>query len=54
MELSKQVLGVNKISLDNACRRYSIDTSSREIHGAYVDANLTASLYLKLIDSSSH
>jgi DNA polymerase III epsilon subunit len=52
MELAKQVLGVNKISLNNACRRYSIDTSSRKIHGAYVDANLTASLYFKLIDSS--
>jgi DNA polymerase III epsilon subunit len=52
MEISHQVLGVNKISLDNACRRYSIDTSSREIHGAYVDANLTPSLYFKLIDNS--
>jgi len=52
MELSKQVLNVNNISLDNACRRYSIDTSSRKIHGAYVDASLTASLYFKLIDSS--
>jgi DNA polymerase III epsilon subunit len=52
MELSKQVLGVNRISLDNACRRYSIDTSSRKIHGAYIDASLTGSLYFKLIDSS--
>jgi DNA polymerase III epsilon subunit len=52
MELSKQVLGVNQISLDNACRRYSIDTSSRKTHGAYVDAGLTASLYFKLINSS--
>ncbi len=52
MELAKEVLGVNKISLDNACRRYSIDTSSRKIHGAYIDADLTASLYFNLIDSS--
>ncbi|WP_163133634.1 exonuclease domain-containing protein [Agarivorans sp. Alg241-V36] len=52
MELAKQVLGVNKISLDNACLRYSIDLSSRQNHGAYIDASLTAALYFKLTDSS--
>jgi DNA polymerase-3 subunit epsilon len=47
IELSHQALGVNKISLDSACRRYSINTFSREIHGAYVDANSTTPLYFK-------
>jgi DNA polymerase III epsilon subunit len=50
MDLAKQVFGVNRISLNAACKRYKIDISSRKVHGAYVDADLTAQLYYRLID----
>lgn len=35
-------------SLDALCRRFDIDTSAREKHGAIVDARLLASVYLEL------
>ena len=52
MELSKKVMSARSMSLDNACSRYEIDTSHRTVHGAKLDAELTAELYFKLIDSS--
>jgi DNA polymerase-3 subunit epsilon len=36
-------------SLDALCRRYEIDNGHRDLHGALVDANLLASVYLELI-----
>lgn len=36
-------------SLDALCRRFAIDTSSREIHGALLDSRLLAEVYLALI-----
>ena len=36
-------------SLDSLCRRYNIDLTGREIHGALKDAKLLASVYLELI-----
>lgn len=36
-------------SLDALCRRFGIDTSEREKHGALVDAKLLADVYLELI-----
>jgi DNA polymerase III epsilon subunit len=48
MEDVKAKLGIHKwLKLDDACRRYSIDISLRKIHGAHIDAELTAELYLK-------
>lgn len=35
-------------SLDDACRIYSIDNLARKNHGALIDAELTAKLYLEL------
>jgi DNA polymerase-3 subunit epsilon len=37
------------VSLDSLCKRYNIDLSGREIHGALKDAKLLASVYLELI-----
>ncbi len=34
--------------LDHLCRRFNIDLSVRKTHGALVDANLTAKIYLEL------
>jgi len=36
-------------SLDALCRRYNIDLSGREKHGARLDGELTAQVYLELI-----
>ncbi len=36
-------------SLDALCRRFEIDNSHRGLHGALVDADLLASVYLELI-----
>lgn len=36
-------------SLDALCKRFGVDLSAREAHGALVDAKLLASVYLELI-----
>jgi DNA polymerase-3 subunit epsilon len=36
-------------SLDALCRRFEINNSHRDLHGALVDADLLASVYLELI-----
>ena len=36
-------------SLDALCRRFNIDNSSRSLHGALLDAELLAEVYLELI-----
>ena len=36
-------------SLDALCRRFQIDNSGRELHGALLDAELLAEVYLELI-----
>ena len=33
-------------SLDALCTRYDVDTSSRDLHGALIDAKLLANVYL--------
>ena len=39
----------SSVSLDALCRRFNIDNSSRSLHGALLDADLLASVYLELI-----
>ncbi|MCZ6603811.1 MAG: DNA polymerase III subunit epsilon [Alphaproteobacteria bacterium] len=38
-----------RVSLDDLCRRFEIDLSGREKHGALLDAELLALVYLELI-----
>lgn len=38
-----------QVNLDALCRRFEIDNSNRELHGALIDADLLASVYLELI-----
>lgn len=47
--LAKEKFLGQSISLDSLCRKYNIDLSGREIHGALKDAKLLASVYLELI-----
>jgi DNA polymerase III subunit epsilon len=38
-----------QVSLNALCRKYSIDNAHRGLHGALVDADLLASVYLELV-----
>ena len=41
-------------SLDALCRRFEIDNSSRTLHGALLDAELLAEVYLELMGGRQH
>lgn len=41
-------------NLDALCRRFSIDLSARELHGALLDAQLLADVYLELLGGRQH
>jgi len=47
--LAKQKFIGQSVSLDSLCKKYNIDLTGREIHGAIKDAKLLASVYLELI-----
>ena len=49
LQLAKKKFLGQPASLDSLCRRYNIDLSDRNIHGALKDAKLLASVYLELI-----
>lgn len=46
--LARQMHPGQRNSLDALCRRYSIDNSHRELHGALLDAKLLADVYLAM------
>ncbi|MDP4796747.1 MAG: DNA polymerase III subunit epsilon [Rhodospirillales bacterium] len=41
-------------SLDALCRRFGIDLTDRQLHGALLDAQLLASVYLELLGGRQH
>jgi len=47
--LAKNKYRGQSISLDSLCRRYNLDITDREIHGAIKDARLLELVYLELI-----
>lgn len=47
--LAKEKFLGQSVSLNSLCRKYNIDLTEREIHGALKDAKLLASVYLELI-----
>jgi len=47
--LAKEKIPGARYSLDELCKRFAIDLSSRTKHGALVDAELTAKVYLELL-----
>jgi DNA polymerase-3 subunit epsilon len=49
MALARQKHPLGPNSLDALCRRYNVDNSSREKHGALLDAELLADVYVELI-----
>ncbi len=49
MLLAKKKFIGQSVSLDSLCRKYDIDLSGREMHGALKDAKLLSQVYLELI-----
>lgn len=49
LKLAKKKFPGQSVSLNSLCRRYNIDLSNREIHGALKDSKLLASVYLELV-----
>jgi DNA polymerase-3 subunit epsilon len=49
LQIARQKHPMGPNSLDALCKRYGIDNSKREKHGALLDATLLAEVYLELI-----
>lgn len=48
LELARRLHPGQKNSLDALCKRYSVDNTHRELHGALLDARLLADVYLAM------
>jgi DNA polymerase-3 subunit epsilon len=48
LELARQMHPGQKNSLDALCKRYNVDNSRRELHGALLDARILADVYLAM------
>jgi DNA polymerase-3 subunit epsilon len=48
LTLARQIHPGQRNSLDALCKRYGIDNSTRELHGALLDARLLADVYLAM------
>lgn len=46
--MARQMYPGQRVSLDALCRRFMIDNSNRELHGALLDARLLADVYLAM------
>jgi DNA polymerase-3 subunit epsilon len=46
LKLARQMHPGQRNSLDALCKRYTVDNSRRELHGALLDAEILASVYL--------
>lgn len=49
MVLARKKLNTRMANLDYLCRKFSIDLSSRKLHGALLDSQLLAEVYLELL-----
>ena len=48
LALARQLHPGQRNSLDALCKRYGVDTSNRDLHGALLDARILAEVYLAL------
>ncbi len=48
VDLARKTLNTRIANLDYLCRRFNIDLSQRDLHGALLDSQLLASVYLEL------
>ncbi len=49
LEIARKKFPGSPASLDALCRRYSIDNTARTLHGALLDSEILAEVYLELI-----
>src|SRR5262249_8351933 len=49
LQIARRKFPRSPASLDALCKRLSVDNSARELHGALLDAELLAEVYLELI-----
>jgi len=49
IDIAKNKIPGARYSLDELCKRFSIDLTSRTLHGALLDSQLTAQVYLELV-----
>jgi DNA polymerase-3 subunit epsilon len=49
IEIAKRKIPGARYSLDELCKRFGVDLTGRAKHGALLDADLTAQIYLELI-----
>ncbi len=47
--IARQKFPGSRVSLDELCKRFNIDNSSRTVHGALLDSELLADVYLELL-----
>ena len=48
LELARRIHPGQRNSLDALCKRYNVDASRREVHGALIDSELLARVYLAM------
>jgi DNA polymerase-3 subunit epsilon len=48
LTLAREIHPGQRNSLDALCKRYAVDSSRREVHGALIDAELLATVYLAM------
>lgn len=52
--IARQKFPGSPANLDALCRRFGVDLSGRDLHGALLDAQLLATVYLELIGGRQH
>lgn len=53
LQMARKLHPGQKAGLDALCRRYSVDNSGRDLHGALLDARLLAEVYLAMTGGQS-
>lgn len=54
LQIARRKFPGSPASLDALCRRFNIDNSNRELHGALLDSELLAEVYLELLGGRQH
>ena len=49
LDMARRRFPGGQASLDALCRKFNIDNSHRELHGAMIDTDLLADVYIELI-----
>lgn len=54
LTMARQKFPGSPASLDALCRRFNVDNSGRELHGALLDAQLLSEVYLEMMGGRQH